>query len=276
MTDKPQKHNRNWNILVPFFFDDLSNFALQEAISLAKAFEAGLVFFCPKANEEQRVKLAEITSHIQQNHSIRVQSFAPEENTFQLLFALASKTESILIVIGHNKRKTSLSLSLTASLRKMRKSRTPFLMVPSTIHSKSFGNIVYSMSYQKQEKEKILWASYFGRICDSKVHVSLPKVSDQLFKSGIMGNIQAMKKLYENAEIKHEVVPVAATIYKADKLALKYCSSISAGAFLTLTTLRPDIFDFFSGTAEKNAICNEYNIPVLCINPRDDLYVLCN
>jgi hypothetical protein len=276
MTDTQQKPKKNWNILVPFFFDDLSNFALQEAISLCKAFEAGLVLFCPKANDEKRLKLAEITAHIQQNHSISVQSFAPEENTFQLLFALASKTESILIVIAHNRSETSLSLSLSASLRKMRKSRTPFLMVPATIHTKSFDNIVYSMSYQKQEKEKILWASYFGRICGSKVHVSLPKVSDQLFKSGIMGNIQAMKKLYENAEIKHEIVPVAATIYKADRLALKYSSTIAAGAYLILTTLRPDIFDFFSGTAEKNAICNEFNIPVLCINPHDDLYVLCN
>lgn len=276
MTKIPEKHKKNWNILVPFFFDDLSNYALQEAISLAKAFEAGLVLFCPKVSAENHTKLAEITAHIEQKHLLRIQSYAPEENTFQLLFALAKKTESILIVLGHNRKRTSLGLLLPMSLRKMRKSRTPFLMVPAGLHTRSFNHIVYSMGYQKQEKEKILWASYFGRICGSNVHVSLPKVSDQLFKSGIMGNIQAMKRLYENAEIKHEVVPVEATIYKADAVALQYCTSIDAGAFLTLTTLRPDIFDFFGGTAERNAICNEYNIPVLCINPRDDLYVLCN
>ena len=132
------------------------------------------------------------------------------------------------------------------------------------------------MGYQKQEKEKILWASYFGRIYGSQIHIVMPEASDQFFKTGIRSNVQAMSKLYSNADISHQVVPVKANIHKAPDKAIEYSAEIQAGAYIILTTLRPDIFDFFGGSDELHAIRNAWSMPVLCINPRDDLYVLCN
>lgn len=276
MISSPEYRRKNWNILVPYNFDGPSDFALQEGIALSKVFGTGLILYHNNADEISKQRLAEVTAHIISNHEIRTQSFAPESDDFKLMFALANKTESIIIVLGHDCRRTSLGMSLSKSLRKMRKSRTPFLMVPAGLHSKSFKNVVYSMGYQKQEKEKILWASYFGRIYSSTIHVAIPKASDEYFKSGVWTNVQAMEKLYKNTEVQYKLEKMTANIHKADQAAIQYCNEIQAGAFITLTTPSLDVFDLFGGSQERIAICNRYNIPVLCINPRDDLYVLCN
>ncbi|KAF5037327.1 hypothetical protein DSECCO2_565790 [anaerobic digester metagenome] len=104
----------------------------------------------------------------------------------------------------------------------------------------------------------------------------MPKASDQFFKTGIRSNLQAMDKLYNAAEIDFKMVSVEANVHHAADAAMSYGNSIQAGAFIILTTLRPDIFDFFGGSDDIIAIRNKYSVPVLCINPRDDLYVLCN
>jgi hypothetical protein len=85
-----------------------------------------------------------------------------------------------------------------------------------------------------------------------------------------------MNKLYSNSEVGYQLVPVSANIHQAPLRAIEYSAEIQAGAFIILTTLRPDIFDFFGGSDDLHAIRNSCSMPVLCINPRDDLYVLCN
>ncbi|HPE99417.1 MAG TPA: universal stress protein [Bacteroidales bacterium] len=276
MTMSLDNNAKSWNILIPYYFDAFSDYALQEGIALSKVFGAGLVLFHCNPDNTVKIRLAEMANNIISNHNIRTECFIPEGNQADLLFALAHKTESILIIIGHNCQKTSLGFSLKKTIRIMRKSRTPFLMVPEGLHEKSFRDIVYCMGYQKTEKEKILWASYFGRICKSRIHVAMPKVSDQFFKTGIRSNFQAMNKLYNAVEIDFKMVAMESNIHHAVSAAIEYGHSIQAGAFIILTTLRPDIFDFFGGADDIAAIRNKYSLPVFCINPRDDLYVLCN
>ncbi len=276
MTNIQKEIRKNWNILIPYYFNALSDFALQEGIALSKAFGAGIVLFHCNPDESVKTRLAEKAGHIIAMHGIKTECFIPSGNQAELMFALAHKTESILIVIGHDNRQSSINLSLKKTLRMMRQSRTPFLMVTEGLHNKSFRDIVYCMGYNKTEKEKILWASYFGRICNSKIHIVKPKASDQFFKTGIRSNLQAMDKLYNTVDVDFKMVLAEENIHHATNAALKYSNSIQAGAFIILTTLRPDIFDFFGGSDDLIAIKNKFSIPVLCINPRDDLYVLCN
>ncbi|PLW93571.1 MAG: hypothetical protein C0592_05630 [Marinilabiliales bacterium] len=268
--------NKNWNILIPYFGNELSDVALQEGIALTKVFRAGIILFRANASSEEKKDLARLAGDLKNKYNIRVESYVPHGPAEDLLFALAHKSESILILIGHDKNKTSYNTGIGRTLRKLKKSRTPFMMVPRALHTRNFKDIAYVMGYQKQEKEKILWASYFGRLYESTIHVVVPKANDQFFKIGINSNMGAMEKLYKNVEVKHINVPLAYNIHKINGGAMNYIKEQNIGAMLTLTTLRLDIFDFFGGSQEKKLICNDENIPVLCINPRDDLYVLCN
>ena len=42
-----------------------------------------------------------------------------------------------------------------------------------------------------------------------------------------------------------------------------------------MTTSYKTIIDILFGVKEKYLIANRFGLPVLCINERDDLYVLC-
>ncbi|KAF5037326.1 hypothetical protein DSECCO2_565780 [anaerobic digester metagenome] len=154
MTSGQEEKRKNWNILIPYYFDALSDFALQEGIALSKVFGAGLVLFHCNPDDSIKKRLAEKAGHIIANHGIRTECFIPTGNQAELMFALAHKTESILIVIGHDCRSTSLGLSLRKSLRMMRKSRTPFLMVLKDFIINLSATLSIAWVIRKQKRRK--------------------------------------------------------------------------------------------------------------------------
>lgn len=274
------KKNRNWKLLVPLGDREMADVALQHAIGLCKIFEASLVLIrcISNINEEAEAKqrLAKIIAHLKMAHGINAEAFAPTGNMKQLLFAIAAKTESILVVIGHNGKNTSLGMKLGRCLRFMSKSRTPFIMCPLRTASHSYKNIAISVSYHRQEKEKILWASYLGRINNSRISVIIPNARDGFFATGIRSNLMVLKKLYTNLSLEFELLIQKTNVHHIHEAAMDWSSEHRMGAYLMLTTSKLDIFDVLSGSVEKNACLHPSGIPVLCINPRDDLYVLCN
>lgn len=271
---------KNWKILVPYGTNEMADVALQQAIDLCRVFNASLILFrCVNKAEDvdkEKQHLAKILAHMRMAHGIEADAFVPVGSLRQLLFAVAQKTESILIVIGHNGKNTSLDLSLGACLRFMRKSRTPFIMTPLRCAGYSYKNIAISVSYHRQEKEKILWASYFSRIYKSHIHIMLPQAKDGFFASGIRGNMMVLNRLYKNLEIDYKIYAQPANVNRIHEAAMNWSSENRVGVYVMLTTSRHDIFDLISGSVEKNACIHPSGIPVLCINPRDDLYVLCN
>lgn len=276
MSQEPDYRRKKWNIIVPYRFDELSDFALQQAVTFCKSFGSGLILLKVNPQDGEKVRMQQLVTGLHASHGIRTEAYTPDGDFLNMLAALSRRSEAIMIVLGHNGKETSTGWNLRTCLRKMKNSRTPFLMVPASLHHGSLSEVLLPLGYQKQEKEKILWGSYFGRICKSNISVAVPLVSDQYFKSGIRGNLSALEKLYHNADVKYCVLELNANIHQAAQVAVEKAVEIKAGVLITLTTLHRDVFDFFGGTDEYRLIKMAGNIPVLCINPRDDLYVLCN
>ena len=57
---------------------------------------------------------------------------------------------------------------------------------------------------------------------------------------------------------------------------LKYASQQNIGLLVSVTTKERDVMEYFIGVQEERTRINEYKIPVLFLNPREDLYVLCD
>lgn len=274
------KKKRNWKLLVPIGDREMADVALQHAIGLSKIFEASLILVrcISDISEEQEAKsrLAKIVAHLKLSHGISADAYVPLGRIDQLLFPFAAKTEAILVVIGHNWKQTSLGFKLGKCLRFMRNSRTPFIMCPLRAAGNSYKSISISVSYHRQEKEKILWASYLGRINNSHINVLIPGAKDGYFATGIRSNLMVLKKLYNNLSLDYKLLIQKSNVHRIHEAAMEWSSDNRMGAYLMLTTTRLDIFDLIQGSAEKNACLHPSGIPVLCINPRDDLYVLCN
>ena len=57
---------------------------------------------------------------------------------------------------------------------------------------------------------------------------------------------------------------------------LKYANEENIGLLIATTTKERDVIEYFIGVQEDRTIVNEFDIPILYLNPREDLYVLCD
>ena len=82
-----------------------------------------------------------------------------------------------------------------------------------------------------------------------------------------------VEKLYENLEVtyeKHETEPQK----YLDAYGLEFAPKVSAGVEVIMMTRYYTLADVLTGPRERKII-GKTRMPVLCINQRDDLYVLC-
>jgi hypothetical protein len=63
--------------------------------------------------------------------------------------------------------------------------------------------------------------------------------------------------------------------FSIDEKAIQLAHDNNAGLILIMTTKYKNLFDYIYGVPELEILANDQNLPILCLNRRDDLYVLC-
>lgn len=142
----------------------------------------------------------------------------------------------------------------------------------------AFGDVALRIDYLKESKEKLIWSSYFARFNKSRLHVLHENYRDAGLKNKYGNNMLFLQKFYASVCIGYEehVIPSVANFQ--DMSAVKYAAENGYGLAICLTTdtRERDILDWFIGAQEYRVVRNKYKLPILFLNPRDDLYVLCD
>jgi hypothetical protein len=141
---------------------------------------------------------------------------------------------------------------------------------------KGIQNVALSVDFKKQAKEKFIWSSYFARFNGSNIHALYYDYKDDALKRSWYDNMRFLQKLYTalNITFAPHVIPDKSTF--EDVNALRYCSQEHYDLLISLTTDERDALEFFIGTQEQYIITNSQHLPILFLNPRDDLYVICD
>ncbi len=282
MSDKEEKKIKR-QIIVLFDFSASAENALKHGIQMCKVLKSGLTITFPliknmsnEKREEMKQQLAHIVTHLQQNTELDVQAFAPSQPLKKFYKPLYEKIEGIMIVAGIEGKNFVCGMTMQQYLRCVRNSRIPWLAVPPSAPVNDYTHIVLPLSYSRQTKEKIAWASYFHRLNQSAIHALTPVAKDGFIKTGIYKNTEFLKKMYNSLEVYYKLIPTDKNIHHIDPYAIDYALEHSAAPVIILVSPRPDIFDIVLGAAERKIILNSENIPVLCITPLDDMYVVCS
>ncbi len=212
----------------------------------------------------------------------------PEKKFFnESYYLLAEETNTILIVIGvldknsnSTKSEPKPLFSTKRAISFIRGSRVPVLVVgnkpPKT---ESYKNIMLPIDVDRQAKEKAMWASYFVRFyakMDIKgtIHVVYNQHKEQIVARKVENNIDFVEKLYRNLELQYEIHPMS-DILQIDKTSIDLAPNYEATLSVIMMTKYYSLIDFLFGSKESQIIGQTDHFPVLCINERDDLYVLC-
>lgn len=202
--------------------------------------------------------------------SILTEYFFPE-----LLYNYAEKRNTMMFVIGVEKDGKNAFFSTRKAIRFIKPSRLPVMTVGLSCPSDDvFKHVILPLDIERQAKEKALWAGYFSRFHQSTIHLLYPNYRDSGLLRQLTDNIDFVKKLYQNLEVAYDEqdVQIKGNI---DYFSIEYAPRLNATLTVMMMTKYVTLGDLLSGSREKKMIGNTQGLPILCINQRDDLYVLC-
>jgi hypothetical protein len=275
---EPIKRDRNLNITVIADNSAFGRTAVQHGVQLAEVFQASLTV------------MANFNLHLPDKPSIPGKEFIDELQNIILnakngqvitdyvfpetLFRYADEHNTAMFVIGVDKNAKEGFFNVKKAIKLIRQSRFPVMTV-TTNHTDTtcYKHILLPLDIERQNKEKALWAGYFSRFYGSVIHILYPKYKDEGLVKLVHDNVAFVEKLYENLEITYEKHETQPHNY-LDAYALEFAPQVNAGASVIMMTRYYTLADVLTGPRERKIIGSS-DLPILCINQRDDLYVLC-
>lgn len=266
---------RDQQILVFTDFTKNSKIALNHAVIIGKILEKEITIACLNNALENEAEL----------HS-RLRTFAEgcatetvvlNKDYSKSFLEIVPKINAILAIVSYRDDEKNHDFHPKNLLKLFKKSRIPYLFVNKDIEDADFyKKIILPIDSTKESKEKVLWASYFSRFNEAVIKVITPKVKDEYFVRQLNNNQKFIKKIFANFEVDFEIVNTSEKESTIDMKAVNIANEEKAGLVIVLATKSYSLFDYFRGPKELQTILNQWKIPVMCLNPRDDLYVLCD
>ena len=180
---------------------------------------------------------------------------------------LVEEKDAALMIIGLNSDK-----EIQNYLDKCRELRIPYIFVKNDIPDNfDINNIILPITNLEEEREKGPFASSFARHFNCPITIYQPND----YGSKAATNIEAMKVLFNSFNLIHTTLKG-----KKNSSGIEFEAGLlnreNANNILIISASRDyGLDDIIFGPKERKIIKNT-NIPTMLINPRGDLYALCD
>jgi hypothetical protein len=185
--------------------------------------------------------------------------------------------------VSNSKKETYFSVS--HARKWIRRSRVSVLVVGNNEPKENdYQQIILPLDIHCQEKELALWASYFPTYFQKNcpqipkdnllIHIIYNQYKDELLKKKVQNNIDYVVKLFSSLEVPYQLHPFS----KVDNIhiyGLQFAKEIGNSVLFYLMPEHFSLIDLLFGPVSNKLLGNTENIPVLCLNQREDIFVLC-
>ena len=256
------------------------------AVHLAQRLNKGLILmhicdadYSKLSTSEAETRLMGLQRQVSLNAGgIAVTYAALHGKTTSLIEALPTLLGAVAIVVRVDRKAPWKSpLSRRSILKNFANSRAAFLVAQEPLANPArMQDVAFAVDFKKESKDKFIWSSYFPRFGGSRMHVLYYDYKDEFLRNKWYANMKQFHKLYTDLDITFTPHIIESKSTYQDINALRYAAAEGYGLFIAVTTKEKDGLEFFIGVQEQRTIANSYGIPILFLNPRDDLYVLCD
>ena len=182
---------------------------------------------------------------------------------------LVDDYEAVLVVL----HQTDIKWALKA----FRLSSIAFLFVNGEIpRFLSYKNVLVPIDFRKASKETSLWASYFGRFNKSKVQLIYAHDTDPDQANKLMRNVNFFKKFLSSVNVSFHLVAGKSSSWGIWKEAITNAGQWDGDVLIFSGSSTISLIDLIIGLPEKKIIQRAGYLPVLMINPRKDICVVCD
>lgn len=260
-------------ILVTWDFTEKSEYALEHALNAAKTLNSGVTLF-HIAKKESEIKGIEdklrgvVVEHCS-DCDIKPEVLVRKGNIFDTIGDTAEEVGAKMVFMGTHGIKGSQKFFGSWALKVISNTKAPFIVVqdrPGKVES-PYKDIVFPVNYRKENKESINWVSYFANHFGSKIHVFTAKHTDTKFKKGVESNMLFLSKNFNLKGVAYEMIHSAGEKDFVEEI-VDYTQKVKANAIFVMTTKDIGVTDYMLGANEQYIIANNFQIPVICVNPK--------
>ena len=252
------------------------------AVQLARILGKGLILLYisdPSARSlstsEAEVKLKELNESLPEDlfHSYAALSGAREK----VLNAVGELLNAVLLVSDCNPEEKDKHSPLypQTQLDSLASSRVAYLLCPPESNPSNYDKVVLTLNNASESKEKTLWASYFGRFANSQIVLYYRRYKDEYHQKQLNLNIAFARKIFEQFKIPLITLHSENTKTQLDIQASDYAKENNCSLVICQTTKNKSFADRLLGLDEVRVLKNMKKTPVLFLNPRNDLFILC-
>ena len=263
----------NKKIVVPWDFTEVAENALAHAVKIAKAINNSLVLLhIVKAEsdiDEAMQKLQPIAAENEKKTSLKIEAVVLAGSIFTTIGEYTKDRDDInLVIMGTHGMKGMQKLTGSWALKVIVSSYVPFVVVQDPPQeNSSFDKIVFPVDFKNENRAKLVWAIYFGKIFKSKIYFIKQAVKDSALVKKVNTNLSFAKKYLTKYEVEYEMADTAEGGNFAQQT-IDYAQKIDAGLMMIMTTKDIGTLDYVLGASEQYIIANTARIPVMCVNPR--------
>lgn len=275
---------KNQDILVYTDFTEVGEKSVLWASFLARKFkrnlqiihvinENSLIYFSKDDTyDEAKEALAALCEDISSTHGIKCKYIVEEGCTCTIINSNAERIDAFFVVLGTHGKNDPQFLSGSSAIKIIRKARIPYFVVqknsPVPDSKKRF---ILPMNFKKEAKQKVGWTTYFA--LNLKLEIDLFYYENP--QDNLKKNIHFTNTFFNNYSFKYEHKPQPKKYKSIEKLAVDYADEIDAFCICLLISSKENLVTKIFGFPETSIITNSAGIPVLCVNPKKDLYIPC-
>ncbi len=239
--------------------------ALNAAAQFAQGFEKGLCLLV--WNDKQTDDFAAQWEQFSLALSCPVLSGC-YTGTYDDLVAATERTETPMVFFEVAKK--SRINKVMPIFKGLRGLRIPFILLKDTMHVETFNNVAVPVTFLPEEKEKAPYSSNMGRFLQANLHVVVAKD----YGTKAQKNANAITGLYDKFQLTYQTEIGSKDSFKVEKEVTLLAPKKGYDMVIISTSRDYGLDDIILGPKEQH-IFHATQVPLMCINPRGDLYVLC-
>lgn len=140
----------------------------------------------------------------------------------------------------------------------------------------SYKNVMVPIDFRKASKETSLWASYFGRFNKAQVRLIYAHETEKERAAKLTRNLNFFRKFLSSLNVRHSVDEGNASSWGIYEEAILRADELSGDVLIISGSSNITLLDLIIGLPEKKLLRKAGNLPVLMINPKKDICVLCD
>jgi nucleotide-binding universal stress UspA family protein len=265
-------------IMVPTDFTEAAENALKHALMLAKIFSKKVDLLHVVADgrsagsEEDKAlqTMKEMADKFSSSSGIKIDYWVRRGSIFDAIGEFADEIDAALVVMGTHGVTGLQHVVGSKALRVITNANRPFVVVQKKpMREHGFKNIVLPIDFSKQTKQKLVWAAELSARFNCEFHILAAHESDEFAAKAVNNNVAYAEKYLSDRNCKFSVIHAL----KGDftKETMRFSATVDADLIVIMTNQEKEFAHYIIGPYEQNVIANDAQIPVMTLNPVDNM-----